>query len=77
MKEAAAIAPLQRDAIAVAAAGQGKKRLLITVASCLIFFVLIPAGIYWCSYLPYFAPSGGVTLERIVDAAEYMLWYHG
>ena len=77
VKEAAVIPPAQRDAVAVTAAEHGNKRLLLTVASCLIFFVLIPAGIYWCSYLPYFAPSGGITLERIVDAAEYMLWYHG
>ena len=75
--EAAALPPARRDGLAAVAAEQGKKRLLITVASCLIFFVLIPAGIYWCAYIPYFAPSGGVSLARIVDAAKTMLWYHG
>lgn len=59
------------------AAENGYKRLWITLASCVIFFVLIPAVIYWCSYIPYFAPSGGATLERIVQAAENMLSYHG
>jgi len=54
----------------------GKKRLLLTVASCLIFFVLVPAIVYYCAYIPHFAPTGGVTLARIWDAAEYMLGYH-
>lgn len=76
VREAKATDPVERDPLAAAAAKSGDKRLLITIASCLIFFVLVPAAIYYCSYIPYFAPSGGVTLKRIVDAAEYMLWYH-
>ena len=51
-------------------------RLLITVASCFIWFVGIPAVIYYASYIPYFAPNGGVTLKRIIQAAEGMLSYH-
>ncbi len=58
------------------ASGGGRKRLFITVASCLIFFVAVPAVIYWCAYIPYFAPSGGVSVGRIADAASYMLGYH-
>lgn len=77
VREAAALAPSRQDGLAAAAAENGYKRLWITLASCVIFFVLIPAVIYWCSYIPYFAPSGGVTLERIVQAAENMLSYHG
>lgn len=76
VREAKATDSAQRDPLAAEAAKSGDKRLLITIASCLIFFVLVPAAIYYCSYIPYFAPSGGVTLKRIVDAAEYMLWYH-
>lgn len=49
---------------------------LITVASCLIFFVAVPLLIYFCSYIPYFAPEGGVTVKKVVKAAEHMLWYH-
>lgn len=64
------------DPLITAAAQTGFKRLLITVASCLVFFVAVPAAIYYCSYIPYFAPSGGVTLERIVEAAQGMLRYH-
>ena len=76
VREARTTDPAKRNPLAAEAAKSGDKRLLITIASCLIFFVLVPAAIYYCSYIPYFAPSGGVTLKRIVDAAEYMLWYH-
>lgn len=76
VREAKATDSAQRDPLAAEAAKSGDKRLLITIASCLIFFVLVPAAIYYCSYIPYFAPSGGVTIKRIVEAAEYMLWYH-
>ena len=55
---------------------KGVRPLLITVASCLVFFVLVPALIYYVSYIPYFAYNGGVTVQKIVDAANYMLWYH-
>ncbi len=58
------------------AAKYGVKRLLITVASCLIFFVAVPALIYFLSYIPYFAYDGGVTIQKIIDSANYMLWYH-
>ena len=49
---------------------------MITVLSCLIFFVAVPALIYYCSYIPYFAPEGGVTVQKIIRAAEHMLSYH-
>ncbi len=53
-----------------AAAGQGTKRLVITVASCLVFFVLVPAVIYYVSYIPYFAYDGvGVTPKKVIEAA--------
>ena len=53
-----------------AAAQKGGKRLLITVASCLVFFVLIPAVIYYVSYIPYFAYDGmGVTPKKVIEAA--------
>lgn len=60
-----------------AAAAQGMyRRPLITIACCLIFFVAVPALIYYASYIPYFLPSGGVSLKRIIQAAEGMLSYH-
>ncbi len=64
------------DPRVVAARGQGTRRLLITVVSCFIWFVGIPALIYYLSYIPYFAPNGGVSLQRIINAAEGMLSYH-
>jgi len=51
-------------------------RVLLSVASCLIFFVAVPLLIYFCSYIPYFAPEGGVSVKKIIKAAEHMLWYH-
>ena len=52
------------------AAEKGTKQLLITVASCLIFFVLVPVVIYYCSYIPYFAFDGvGVTPKKVIEAA--------
>ncbi len=64
------------DAVTLTAANEGVRRLLLTVASCLIFFVLVPGVIYYCSYIPYFASSGGVSIKRIIKAAEGMLAYH-
>ena len=46
---------------------RGGKYLLITVASCLIFFILVPLTVYYCSYIPYFAYDGvGVTVDKII-----------
>lgn len=71
----------------IIAAKEGTKRLLITLASCFIIFIFLPLLIYYLSYIPYFAPSGGVTVKRVVEAAigDYfttghlggMLGYHG
>ena len=59
-----------------AAAAQGLWRLGATAACCLVFFVAVPLGIYYLSYIPYFAPTGGVTAEKIIEAARSMLSYH-
>ena len=59
------------------AAASGGKTLLLTVASCLIFFVLVPALIYYCAYIPFFAYDGaGVTVKKIIQESERMLSYH-
>ncbi|MBE5783499.1 MAG: phospholipid carrier-dependent glycosyltransferase [Clostridiales bacterium] len=58
------------------AAANGVKFLLFTIASCFIFFIAVPLVIYYCSYIPYFAYIGGVTVERVIQAAEGMLNYH-
>ncbi len=52
------------------------KRLLVTGLCCVLFFIAVPAFIYYVSYIPYLAPSGPVTLERIIKAQQGMLAYH-
>jgi len=69
------------------AATVGIPRLLATIGSCFVLFIFIPLLIYYLSYIPYFAPSGGVTVEKVIEAAvgDYfntgevggMLGYHG
>jgi dolichyl-phosphate-mannose-protein mannosyltransferase len=51
-------------------------RLLITLGCCIVFFVMVPAVIYYLSYIPYFMSSGGVSVSKIIDAARNMLAYH-
>lgn len=54
------------------------RRPVITLAACLIFFVAVPAGIYYASYIPYFLPytPPGVSVKRVIEAAQGMLSYH-
>ena len=52
------------------------KRPAVTCLFCVAFFLVIPGLIYYASYIPYFAPSGGITLERVIQAQEGMLSYH-
>ena len=59
-----------------AAKKNGLKRLLLTIGSCFIFFIAVPLLIYYLSYIPYFAPTGGVSAAKIIRAAEGMLAYH-
>ncbi len=58
------------------AASEGEKRLLLNTLSCFLFFVFVPLVIYYLSYIPYFAYQGGVTVKKVIDAAESMLAYH-
>lgn len=63
-----AISEEERSAC-TAVAEQGARSLLLTAASCLIFFVAVPLAIYYLSYVPYFAYSGGVTVQKVIEAA--------
>ena len=51
-------------------------RIGITCLLCLLFFVAVPALIYYLSYIPYLSPTGKVTLMRVLDAQQRMLDYH-
>ncbi len=52
------------------------KRIFITCGFCLVFFLAVPALIYYLSYIPYLAPTGAVTLQRLMNAQTGMLSYH-
>ncbi len=51
-------------------------RLLVTASFCLLFFIAIPALIYYLSYIPYLSPTGAVTFQRILHVQQSMLAYH-
>ena len=52
------------------------KRIFATLGFCVLFFLVIPAVIYCLSYIPYLAPTGTVTFQRILHAQQGMLSYH-
>ena len=54
----------------------GVTHLWIIIACSPVFFIVIPALIYYCSYIPYFSFAGSVTLRRVIDAAVGMYRYH-
>ena len=52
------------------------KRIFATAGFCVLFFIAIPAVIYYSSYIPYLSPTGPVTIRRIISTQEGMLAYH-
>ncbi len=76
LKEKLKSMPDERKQVVSYAWQKGYARVAITCACCLVFFVAVPAVIYYLSYIPYFAPTGGVTLQKIIDAQKGMLSYH-
>ena len=52
------------------------KRVLYTCLLCVVYFILIPALIYYLCYIPYFEPSGGITISKLINAQQGMLQYH-
>lgn len=70
----------EKPAFARAADGFARKALL-TLAACVVFFVIVPIVIYCMSYIPYLRAYGPVrlnaaTLKRIWDAQVVMFDYH-
>lgn len=51
-------------------------RFMQTCARCIFYFILIPCIIYYVSYIPYFAHSGGITIQKLIDAQRGMFNYH-
>lgn len=68
--------PRERQEAVELAAQKGLARILTTLPWCVLFFIAVPAVIYYLSYIPYFAYSGGVTLQKIIDAQRGMYNYH-
>lgn len=68
--------PEERASAVKNAAENTWKRLLITCLWCLLFFVAVPIGIFYLSYIPHFAPSGGVSFDRIIAEQLRMFNYH-
>ncbi|MEX1376384.1 MAG: phospholipid carrier-dependent glycosyltransferase [Eubacteriales bacterium] len=53
-----------------------RKYIIITVALCIIFFIVIPVCIYTASYIPILQAEEGRGLEYVVESQKYMFNYH-
>ncbi|MNO57952.1 putative dolichyl-phosphate-mannose--protein mannosyltransferase [compost metagenome] len=53
------------------------KKTLITLGSCIVFFIIIPVIIYAVSYIPALsATDQGFTIENLIQAQKDMFDYH-
>ncbi|MBR0366498.1 MAG: glycosyltransferase family 39 protein [Clostridia bacterium] len=52
------------------------KNAMITIAFCVVMFVVVPAFIYTMSYIPYFNTPSGHGLKTIFENADSMYTYH-
>lgn len=60
-----------------AAAETWDQRALWTVLWCLLFFIAIPAVIYYLSFYPVFAATHrGLTVQKVIQSSLGMLHYH-
>ena len=81
-RQSAYAARHRREDPAFARAADGfAKNALLTLAACVVFFVLVPVVIYCASYIPYLRAYGPVrlnlaTLQRIWRAQVSMYNYH-
>lgn len=55
-----------------------KKNVLLTILWCILFFIIIPGGIYLLAYIPYtqVAAPNAYGLKEIIENQKYMLNYH-
>lgn len=53
-----------------------RKNLIITLAFCVVMFIVIPAVIYTCSYIPYMKTPSGHGLKTIFENMNSMYTYH-
>lgn len=53
------------------------KNTIITLASCVVFFVIIPAVVYSLSFIPVLSVTAeGYTIKGLIDAQKNMYNYH-
>ncbi|MDO5298356.1 MAG: phospholipid carrier-dependent glycosyltransferase [Clostridia bacterium] len=69
------------DAAFARAADGFAKNAVLTLAACVVFFVIVPALIYAASFIPYLRAYGPVrlnmtTVQRLWDAQVTMFSYH-
>lgn len=53
-----------------------KKNVTVTVLWCVLFFMIIPLGIYVLSYIPYLHTAGANGLKTIIENQKSMWTYH-
>ena len=51
-------------------------KLLITLAACVVFFVIVPLGVYVLSYWPHMAPDGNFSIQSVIDLQFGIFNYH-
>lgn len=49
---------------------------IITLSFCIVMFIVVPALIYTCSYIPYFNTPSGHGIKTIFENANSMYTYH-
>lgn len=52
------------------------RKLAITLGCCVVFFVAVPLVIYYCSYYWQMLPTGGLTVQKVLDLQITMFNYH-
>jgi dolichyl-phosphate-mannose--protein O-mannosyl transferase len=52
------------------------KKLVITLLSCCVFFIVVPACIYLLSYIPFQDGTNRTFLQKVIEAQKTMFNYH-
>lgn len=65
-----------RDVV-LTAAQEWPFRTIMTLLSCVVFFIVIPSVIYYVSFIPWFMRTeGGISIKKVLDASFTMYRYH-
>ena len=52
------------------------RKLILTLAFCVVFFVAVPLLVYYFSYYWHFRTSGGLSVEKVWQLQQSMYSYH-